>query len=532
MNNLCRLTLLMLVVVAMPVGAGLPPDVYENDDSMDDAGLIIVGQCGACSFPQDHTFHTPDDVDWLQFQIQEIVVPGTQNPVNEPHAIRIMPTAGDVALLLELFNEQGQPETLFAEGGSRLACFDSTTEVTIPFAVTPGLKFLRITQPAEAGEIDCDAPDYNVRVYVPSGPEQGWIEGFITDSCTGDPIGFAEIDTDPPRGSGSSDRNGLYGVMGLQPDTYSVIAEADGFQRLEIPGVKVTESGPAALNIQLLPAGKGACDYAVTGSQSGSWFDSSHNGEGWLLEVLFEETKLANGTKAPGLAVAYWFTYPPPDAKGAAGEQAWIVGVGSVTGDTITFNDALITTGGVFGPAFDPDTVVFSTWGDFTFTFSGPDAGSADYDGIWGAGQLDMSRITSLAGLTAGKVTSIGPEISGSWFDPGHNGEGWLIEVLTPGVALIYWFSYDSDGNQAWFVGVGNIDGKTITVPDVLIPRGAVFGPTFDPDDVSLDAWGTMTFTFDSCSSGTMSYASSKGSFGSGSLNLERITSVAGLPCE
>ncbi len=107
-----------------------------------------------------------------------------------------------------------------------------------------------------------------------------------------------------------------------------------------------------------------------------------------------------------------------------------------------------------------------------------------------------------------------------------------MIEVLPGGVAVIYWFSYDGDGNQAWFVGVGTIDGKTITVDEVFVPRGTVFGPNFDPDDVELVPWGSMEFTIDSCNTGTMSYVSSKGGeFGSGSLNLERITALAGLGC-
>ena len=152
-----------------------------------------------------------------------------------------------------------------------------------------------------------------------------------------------------------------------------------------------------------------------------------------------------------------------------------------------------------------------------------------------------MERITSVAGLdcedlskstTASKVTELDGSFSGSWYDPTHDGEGWLIEILPGGVAVVYWFSYDGDGNQAWFVGAGTIDGKTITIDDVRIGRGAFFGDDFDPDDVSLDPWGTMEFTFDSCNTGTMSYVSSKGSeFGSGSLNLERITQLAGLDC-
>jgi hypothetical protein len=36
-------------------------------------------------------------------------------------------------------------------------------------------------------------------------------------------------------------------------------------------------------------------------------------------------------------------------------------------------------------------------------------------------------------------------------------------------------------------VGVGSIEGKTVTVKDVQIPRGTVFGSGFNPQDVSRD---------------------------------------------
>jgi hypothetical protein len=279
--------------------------------------------------------------------------------------------------------------------------------------------------------------------------------------------------------------------------------------------------------------------FQIDASASGPWFPgAAHDGEGWLLEIL-SLPSVKHGAKhdgTDGLALAYWFTYPPQDLveKGLAPEQAWIVGVGEFHDDTIEFEDAIITNGAVFGDGFDPADVQRPVWGDFLMQFDDDVSGTFSFVGPegWGSGTLPMERITSLAGLPASsKVTDIGAFMSGSWFDPAHDGEGWLIEVLSDDVALVYWFSYDGDGNQAWFVGVGTIDGKTITINDVLIPRGAVFGDNFDPGDVSLDAWGTITIIFDECDSGTLSYESSIPEFGSGMLQLVRITSIPGLEC-
>jgi len=103
--------------------------------------------------------------------------------------------------------------------------------------------------------------------------------------------------------------------------------------------------------------------------------------------------------------------------------------------------------------------------------------------------------------------------------------------VLTEDLVLVYWFSYDTNGNPAWWVGVGTIDGKSITVEDAALFSGGEFGPDFNPNAVSNSPWGRMVFTFTSCTQGTMSYQSSIGEYGNGVLSLERITSVAGLNC-
>ena len=57
----------------------------------------------------------------------------------------------------------------------------------------------------------------------------------------------------------------------------------------------------------------------------------------------------------------------------------------------------------------------------------------------------------------------IDASFTGAWFDPTHDGEGFLIEILDGGpfgvsgnVALAYWFTYDPEGNQAWMVAIVN----------------------------------------------------------------------------
>jgi hypothetical protein len=244
--------------------------------------------------------------------------------------------------------------------------------------------------------------------------------------------------------------------------------------------------------------------------------------------------------------LVYWFTFPPAEmvAKGLAPEQAWLVGVGEFHEDTIQFDNIVMTRGPVFGDDFDSDLIAFDTWGSLSMQFDDSNSGSVSYVGPenWGTGTLPLERITNLDGLDpapakqrpnleASKGTSDGVVFSGSWFDPSHDGEGWLIEILPGNVALVYWFSYDGNGNQAWFLGIGSIEGNNISIDDGLISSGTRFGADFDSDAITLDDWGSMSFSFDDCDTGTMSYSSGLAEYGSGSLQLARLTSIPGLEC-
>ena len=49
---------------------------------------------------------------------------------------------------------------------------------------------------------------------------------------------------------------------------------------------------------------------------------------------------------------------------------------------------------------------------------------------------------------------TIGPHMTGNWFDPAQGGHGLMIEVLPNRRVLAMWFAFDPSGNQAWFGGV------------------------------------------------------------------------------
>jgi hypothetical protein len=249
-----------------------------------------------------------------------------------------------------------------------------------------------------------------------------------------------------------------------------------------------------------------------------AWYDPKHDGEGFLLEMLADNN-----------AVMYWFTYD------ANGEQDWYIASGEVRGNRIVFPELLRVSGGEFGPGFDPAKITEESVGSASFIWSGCDEGDMSYQIGAQRGRMEIVRISRLMGIDCGQPI-LPPErpegrLSGSWYDPTHNGEGYNVEVLIDGQVIVYWFSYDPEGKRRWFFGLGDIRDGKLVFDDVLTSSGGIFGPEFDPSLVEYKPWGSLELNLD-CEGGTATYSSTEAGFGSGTLNLERLTNIDQLACQ
>ena len=143
-------------------------------------------------------------------------------------------------------------------------------------------------------------------------------------------------------------------------------------------------------------------------------------------------------------------------------------------------------------------------------------------------GQKPMGDLTAALDLGL----TIDANYTGSWYDPNQSGQGLSVEVLG-NQFLAYWFVFDDAGHQAWIVGSGPITGNTATVTAARALDGR-FPPNFVEANILKENWGTLKFTFDSCSSGQMDWTTSVVGFGdgSGSMVLKRLTQPSGTSCQ
>jgi len=136
-----------------------------------------------------------------------------------------------------------------------------------------------------------------------------------------------------------------------------------------------------------------------------------------------------------------------------------------------------------------------------------------------GGGGGDPAHVAITSGFT------------GAWYDPGQSGHGLFLEVLPNNQILVWWFTFNPDGTQqAWFGNVGAINGDTATVAAVQT-QGGRWIPNFDPSNVTQPAWGTLTLQFTDCNHGEVNFTSSVPGYGSGHMDLTRLTQPAGLEC-
>ena len=123
----------------------------------------------------------------------------------------------------------------------------------------------------------------------------------------------------------------------------------------------------------------------------------------------------------------------------------------------------------------------------------------------------------------------INSRLSGLWYNSEQSGHGLNVAVLDENTTIVYWFVYHTDGTPMFLTTVGE-NGADRTVGNTFYNTGMKFGE-FNPGDITETVWGTTTLTFHDCNNATLEYSSDVAGYGSGTISMQRLASVAGLKC-
>lgn len=267
---------------------------------------------------------------------------------------------------------------------------------------------------------------------------------------------------------------------------------------------------------------------------SGSYFDPERDGEGINLMLLED-----------GSALFYWFTYDHQ------GDQHWRIGQADASGKFVEF-PVLYQARGRFG--FGHSKRITHHGGLSTLGHARIDAladgglgilfghrypviltpppGSQPDIGVTEL-RLDYQPLSRLAGT---RCDNQHPQqgLSGPWFSPEREGEGFVLEVTENGNALVYWYTYQpgASGEQAWMIGTGQFDGMELVIDPLYQPVGGGFWLNFDPDGVDLVPWGRLSLSFDDELNGQIEYASELPLYDSGSYSIQRLARPMLADCE
>lgn len=138
-------------------------------------------------------------------------------------------------------------------------------------------------------------------------------------------------------------------------------------------------------------------------------------------------------------------------------------------------------------------------------------------------------RWPSLEVEYSGGAAATPGDYTGPWYDPGLDGEGYLI-FDTPVGWLIYYFGYSENGDRLWLVSdivdFGDpVFGQDYEFSMIVGTPGSFEIPTPSAD---LEPWGTLWINMSGCVSGVFTM---DGEDGMKMANVQKIVGIEGVNC-
>ena len=148
-------------------------------------------------------------------------------------------------------------------------------------------------------------------------------------------------------------------------------------------------------------------------------------------------------------------------------------------------------------------------------------------------GELDLIRLTNLS-THKGDGSSIDSCLSGTFYNSDQSGHGVMLQVLGEASEsmVVTWFVHHQ-GQQFWLIGNGLNKGESSQM-SAFYTMGSDFPPNFDPNQNAAIEWGHLTVEKQDNNTIELNWAPNDdhSDFGSGSIQMQRLTQIKGLECD
>ena len=213
------------------------------------------------------------------------------------------------------------------------------------------------------------------------------------------------------------------------------------------------------------------------------------------------------------------------------GEDLWLFGYGEFNGNIIDIGVGR-TSGADFGQNFDPGDVLIEEIGSAVMTLSACDQAEilVDLTGI-STSKYTLTKSVEVTGNECTNSTKVLPNgVSGSWFDPSRNGEGYSVIMFKDNgqsKAHVSWYTYDQ-GQPLTLTGIAEVSGQTLIVDELKSFSGAEFLSGTSQSTTR----GQLSMTWNKCRAAQVDYNLSDSGLDSGTMNLVQLSILKDTDCD
>ncbi len=258
----------------------------------------------------------------------------------------------------------------------------------------------------------------------------------------------------------------------------------------------------------------GSQTYKVNAKNSGSWVAQGAENQTINIEILKD-----------GRAVIF-------ASLNHNSDNLWLFAVGEINNHIIDFSHVYSTNGAQFGSAFASSDVNVIDEGEAQLVFNQCNQATFSYSlSAIESNEIEINKALEIPGNECGSTNkSLQIGMSGAWFDPSRSGEGFTVYISeTNGTQMadVTWYTYDSNGNQLWLSGQGEVSDQSVTITEMNQFTGAnLFNGT-----AQSTAYGSLSMSWNDCNQAVIDYDFSTINLDSGQFDVNQLTNLDNTQC-